>query len=136
MESENEQELEAEEEQAGEHIVTAPKDTDMALEEDELPPKAIHEFWLINELSKHMDAQTAHSLEQPILAILNSHTDIECENQLVSLLHYDKFALIKIFLVNRKKIYYCTKLHQTKVAFSIESQRKRGTYSTNTRRPL
>jgi len=42
-------------------------------------------------------------------------TDIECENKLVNLLNYDKFALIKKLLVNRKKIYYCTRLHQAKL---------------------
>ncbi len=131
MESEHEQEVDREEAQDGEPIVTANREDRME-EEDELPAKAIDEFWLINELSKHMDAQAAHAMEPQVLAVLNSQTDIECENQLVSLLNYDKFALIKIFLVNRKKIYYCTKLHQTKVKPELEPPRKGGTYSTNT----
>jgi len=36
---------------------------------------------------------------------------MECENKLVGLLNYDKFSLIKLLLVNRKKIHYCIKLN-------------------------
>lgn len=82
----------------------------------------IHEFWLNNELARHMEPHQAHQQEPEILEILNARTDIECENRLVSLLNYDKFSLIKRLLVNRKKIFYCTKLHQAKVRFSCKAQ--------------
>ena len=38
---------------------------------------------------------------------------MEVENNLLSILNYEKFALISLFLKNRKAIYYCVKYHQT-----------------------
>lgn len=40
-------------------------------------------------------------MEGEILEILNSKSDMECENKLVEILNYDKFSLIKLLLVNR-----------------------------------
>ena len=104
-------------------MITAPKEAmeEEADQENNIPVSQIHEFWLNNELSKHMEPHLAHQQEPEILLILNTKTDIECENKLVSLLNYDKFALIKKLLVNRKKIYYCTKLHQAKAQSEKEA---------------
>ena len=66
---------------------------------------------MINELTKHMEPLQAHELEIEVLEILNSKSDMECENKLVGILNYDKFSLIKLLLVNRKKIHYCIKLN-------------------------
>ena len=102
------------------HLITAPKEApeeERKDAENEVPVSQIHEFWLNNELARHMEPHQAHQQEPEILEILNARTDIECENRLVSLLNYDKFSLIKRLLVNRKKIFYCTKLHQAKVSF-------------------
>ena len=58
-----------------------------------------------------MEPLQAHELEIEVLEILNSKSDMECENKLVGILNYDKFSLIKLLLVNRKKINYCIKLN-------------------------
>jgi len=58
-----------------------------------------------------MEPLQAHELEIEVLEILNSKSDMECENKLVGILNYDKFSLIKLLLVNRKKIHYCIKLN-------------------------
>ena len=85
----------------------------------DIPVSQIHEFWLINELTKHMEPMQAHELEGDILEILAAKTDMECENKLISILNYDKFSLIKLLMVNRKKVYYCIKLNQAKVLFYV-----------------
>ena len=58
-----------------------------------------------------MEPLQAHELEIEVLEILNSKSDMECENKLVGILNFDKFSLIKLLLVNRKKINYCIKLN-------------------------
>lgn len=99
-------------------IITAVKEDFQEVNEFskfDLAVSQIHEFWLINELSKHMEDQQAHEMEPEVLEILNSKSDMDCENKLVSFLNYDKFSLIKLLLVNRKKIFYSIKLAQAKV---------------------
>ena len=44
------------------------------------------------------------------MEILNSVTDIECENNLVKMFGHENFDLIRLLHANRHKIYYCTLL--------------------------
>lgn len=49
-------------------------------------------------------------MESSVLHILNAPTDIECENQLVSLLSHERFDIIQTLHQHRHEIYYGTLL--------------------------
>lgn len=106
-----------EEEPEGEQLAVGTKGglEDVAVEEDEmdLDPNDIDAYWIQKELNKeYNDPIQAQKDEKEILEILNLPTYIECENKLVSLLGFDRIKLITLFLKNRHKIYYCTRLKQ------------------------
>eukprot|EP01039_Chlorochromonas_danica_P004415 gene4415-4836_t len=82
----------------------------------------IDAYWLQRQLSKYYSEATISSrLAEEALAILATADERLCENQLVVLLDFDKFDLIKFLLRNRAKIYYCIKLKQ---AQSAEERRR------------
>ncbi|RHY34546.1 hypothetical protein DYB32_000856 [Aphanomyces invadans] len=77
----------------------------------------VHEidaFWLQRELSKwYKDAEVSDRLSEEVLNVLSEPSELgHCENKLVLLLDYDKFEFIKVLLVNRAKVVFCTRLKQ------------------------
>jgi N-terminal helicase PWI domain len=56
------------------------------------------------------DAETAQSMAEKVLSILQSSDSRYIENELVPLLDYERFDFIKQLVRNRKKITYCTRL--------------------------
>jgi pre-mRNA-splicing helicase BRR2 len=74
----------------------------------------IDAHWLQRQLSKfYTDANVSAKLAEDTLNALQIVDGRDCENQLVVLLDYDKFEFIKLLLLNRWRIYYCTKLKQS-----------------------
>jgi pre-mRNA-splicing helicase BRR2 len=91
----------------------------------------IDAHWLQRQLSKfYTDANVSAKLAEDTLNALQISDGRDCENQLVVLLDYDKFEFIKLLLLNRWRIYYCTKLKQAQTdgeRQEIESEMKNGT---------
>eukprot|EP01033_Poteriospumella_lacustris_P002814 gene2814-2044_t len=56
------------------------------------------------------DANEAAKVAEEALSILQVEDDRVVENRLVSLLDYDNFDLVKLFVTNKHKIFYATKL--------------------------
>ena len=83
-----------------------------------LQPHAIDAYWLQRNLSKvYVEATEAKSKAQEVLDILQKASDDrEVENQLVLLLGYDQFALIKTLTTHRQMILYCTLLASSQSA--------------------
>jgi pre-mRNA-splicing helicase BRR2 len=80
---------------------------------DELSAHDIDAYWLQRQLSKYYnDPNASAKLADEVLSTLHSTDERICENNLVMLLDFDKFSLIKYFLKHRHKIYYCIKLKQ------------------------
>lgn len=52
-------------------------------------------------------------MENEVLFALSSETKLEAENNLLSLLNYDQYELIKLLLDNRQVIYYCTRYNKS-----------------------
>eukprot|EP00871_Galdieria_phlegrea_P002639 jgi/Galph1/3376/GphlegSOOS_G2035.1 len=70
-------------------------------------------YWLQRTLGKYYtDVDKSRQVSEHAFRLLaDENTDSrECENQLVLVLDFDKFELIKKLLINRWKIVYCTKL--------------------------
>ena len=71
-------------------------------------------YWLqrkIGDAFGSIEAQQSQKLAEEALRHLGSDADDRAvENDLVMLLDYDKFDLIKVLLTNRTKIVWCTKL--------------------------
>ena len=73
-----------------------------AQQEFELDPSEIDAFWLqrkIREFEK--DAVNAQSLAEKVMASLHEADQRQLENQLVMLLGFERFSLIKLLLQNR-----------------------------------
>ncbi|XXG57569.1 hypothetical protein AAC387_Pa04g0019 [Persea americana] len=73
----------------------------------------IDAYWLQRKISQayeKIDPQHSQKLAEDVLKILAEGDDRDVENRLVMLLNYDKFDLIKLFLRNRLKIVWCTRL--------------------------
>ncbi|KAF0701712.1 Aste57867_7878 [Aphanomyces stellatus] len=92
---------------------------DGSFEDDEaddggLNVQDIDAFWLQRELSKwYKDAEVSDRLSEEVLTVLGEPSELgHCENKLVLLLDYDKFEFIKVLLLNRAKVVYCTRLKQ------------------------
>ncbi|GBG33653.1 Activating signal cointegrator 1 complex subunit 3-like [Hondaea fermentalgiana] len=82
-----------------------------ATDQDALNVHEIDAHWVQRELATYFpDAREAQELADKVLQALAEPNERACENQLVLLLEFDKFALIRKLLANRKKILYCTKL--------------------------
>lgn len=82
-------------------------------DEDVLDPTDIDAYWLQRQLSKYYsDSNITSKLSEEVLETLKVQDDRFCENQLVVLLDFDKFALIKILMKNRFKLNYCIRLKQ------------------------
>lgn len=80
-------------------------------DENDINVHDIDAHWIQRELAKYYpDASEAQSLASQIFNALNESDERACENQLVLLLQFDKFDLIKLLLHNRKKILFCTRL--------------------------
>jgi len=97
-----------------------------------LSPHDIDAYWIQRELRKYYtDANVAKSMAAKVLQILEESDARACENQLVMLLEFDKFDLIKLLLANRKVIMYCTRLKlvqtpQEKEAIEEEMEKDTG----------
>lgn len=71
----------------------------------------IDAYWLQRQVSKiFTDANEAAKVAEEALSILQVEDDRVVENRLVSLLDYDNFDLVKLFVTNKHKIFYATKL--------------------------
>ncbi|MQM18597.1 hypothetical protein Taro_051592 [Colocasia esculenta] len=73
----------------------------------------IDAYWLqrrISQAFQGIDPEQSQKLAEEVLKILAEGEDRDVENQLVMLLDYDKFDLIKLLLRNRLKIVWCTRL--------------------------
>ena len=83
-----------------------------------LQPHNIDAFWLQRNLSKvYAEATDAKSKAQEVLDILQKASDDrEVENQLVQLLGFDQFSLIKTLTTHRQMILYCTLLASSQSA--------------------
>jgi pre-mRNA-splicing helicase BRR2 len=93
-----------------------------AADELYIDPRNIDAYWLQREVKQHYaDADQAQSVASSILKALGDRSmdDRECEDQLVSLLDYEHFELVKLFLHNRLAIVYATKY-----ARASESEKK------------
>ena len=79
-----------------------------------LSATSIDAFWLQRQVSKYYtDADISATLATKIMTILIDNPTLgQCENELVNLLDYDKFELIKLLVENRTKVMYCTRLNQ------------------------
>ncbi|KAM5561842.1 DExH-box ATP-dependent RNA helicase DExH12-like [Rosa sericea] len=85
----------------------------------------IDAYWLQRKISeafdRHMDAEQCQKLAEEVLGILPEGNDINVENKLVQYLDYKNFDLIKFLLLNRLKIFWCTRLARAEG----EDERKR-----------
>ncbi|KAF5183503.1 Dexh-box atp-dependent rna helicase dexh12 [Thalictrum thalictroides] len=74
----------------------------------------IDAYWLQRQISdtfKENDPENNHKIAEEVLHILaGGDDDREVERQLVVLLEYDRFSLVKFLLRNRLKIVWCTRL--------------------------
>lgn len=73
---------------------------------------SIDAHWIESKLLTYYQPQEAHGLSKEILSCLNGHSIMEVENNLLSILNYEKFDLVSLFLKNRKVIYYGVRYHQ------------------------
>lgn len=78
--------------------------------------REIDAYWLQRKISEFQkDPLTAQRLAAEVLRLLGDlagSDDRDCENQLVGLLDFENFDLIKLLLVNRAKVVYCTRRAQ------------------------
>jgi pre-mRNA-splicing helicase BRR2 len=88
----------------------------------------IDAYWLQRQLAKfYSDPNVCSKIADDVLETLSIDDERLCENNLVLLLDFDKFDIIKFFLQNRLKIYYCVKLKQSQSETSriaIENEMK------------
>ena len=80
--------------------------------EGRLDPRSIGAYWLQGKIHEYVkDAVASQKLADQVLAILKESTDERvCESNLVNLLQFDKFELIKLIRNNRNVILYATLL--------------------------
>ena len=69
--------------------------------DNKLDPNSIDAHWLHLQLSKYFEPTEAQRMENEVLFALSSETKLEAENNLLSLLNYDQYELIKLLLDNR-----------------------------------
>ncbi|CAL4954921.1 unnamed protein product [Urochloa decumbens] len=86
----------------------------------------IDAYWLQRKISQAygdggIDAQQSQKVAEEILKIIAEGDDRDVENRLLMLLDYKKFDLIKLLLLNRLKIFWCTRL----VRAEDQEQRKK-----------
>jgi pre-mRNA-splicing helicase BRR2 len=116
-ERENEQEQDARMdvgEENAEGIVRSRGLADSRQERDPLALDArqIDAFWLQRQIAKFVpEAEAAQAAANHVYRILETESDDRaCENDLVQLLEYERFDLIKVLLRNRVAIVWCTRL--------------------------
>uniref|UniRef100_A0A7S0GP72 RNA helicase n=1 Tax=Micromonas pusilla TaxID=38833 RepID=A0A7S0GP72_MICPS len=85
--------------------------------DDAVPASEIDAYWLQRQIASafgYTDAEASESSKtaEEVLAALGNERDDEraCENQLVLMLDYDKFDLIKKLLKSRARVVWCTRL--------------------------
>ena len=85
--------------------------------DDAVPASEIDAYWLQRQIASafgYTDAEASESSKtaEEVLAALGNEKDDEraCENQLVLMLDYDKFDLIKKLLKSRARVVWCTRL--------------------------
>ncbi|SCM03506.1 pre-mRNA-splicing helicase BRR2, putative [Plasmodium chabaudi adami] len=82
-------------------------------DEYEIDTNSIDPHWLQRKLNTiFSEASLCIEKEKEVLDILKIYDIQECENKLVNILMYENFSMVKLFMKNRWKIYYCTLLGQ------------------------
>ncbi|EAA15876.1 Drosophila melanogaster CG5931 gene product-related, partial [Plasmodium yoelii yoelii] len=82
-------------------------------EEYEIDTNSIDPHWLQKKLNTiFSEASLCIEKEKEVLEILKIYDIQECENKLVNILMCENFPMVKLFIKNRWKIYYCTLLGQ------------------------
>ncbi|KAJ8772568.1 hypothetical protein K2173_027745 [Erythroxylum novogranatense] len=78
----------------------------------------IDAYWLQRKISQafeqQIDPQQCQKLAEEVLKILAKGDDRDVESNLLMLLEFDKFSLIKFLCRNRLKIVWCTRLARSK----------------------
>eukprot|EP00958_Prasinococcus_capsulatus_P026621 scaffold4916_cov371-Prasinococcus_capsulatus_cf.AAC.3 len=88
-------------------------DVDEGGEDRGIPVQEIDAYWLQREVSKAVKGEDANAMQhtaEEAFKALEQEDERDIENQLVLLLGFDHFELIKVLLQNRLKIVWCTKL--------------------------
>eukprot|EP00850_Spirogloea_muscicola_P007775 SM000040S14787 [mRNA] locus=s40:365737:377479:+ [translate_table: standard] len=88
-------------------------DDDEEGEGEGLNVQDIDAYWLQRKVTQafgDIDPQQSQELAEKALQALAEGDDRDVENQLVPLLNYEKFDLIKLLVKNRFKVVYCTRL--------------------------
>ncbi|KAI6238035.1 hypothetical protein M3Y99_00730500 [Aphelenchoides fujianensis] len=81
--------------------------------EKRLRPVDIDAHWIQRAMTKIYEPTVAQEKVREIMRILeNTNDDRSCETELVLLLGFNNFDVIKTLRENRRMIYYCTKLKQ------------------------
>ena len=80
--------------------------------EVELDVNSIDAHWIESQLLPHYEASEALRMSKQIHSVLNGKTTMEVENDLLSILNYEKFELVSLLLKNRKAIYHCVRYWQ------------------------
>uniref|UniRef100_J3LSQ6 RNA helicase n=1 Tax=Oryza brachyantha TaxID=4533 RepID=J3LSQ6_ORYBR len=73
----------------------------------------IDAYWLQRKVSQtytYIDSQRSRELAEQILSIISEGDDQDVESRLLMLLDCEKFDFIKLLLLNRLKIVWCTRL--------------------------
>lgn len=75
--------------------------------------KDIDAHWLQRSLSAYYgDATESAAKADEVLGLLQQADERVCENDLLVLLDYERFELIRVLLQNRAKVLFCSKLKQ------------------------
>lgn len=79
---------------------------------DDIPARDIDGFWLQRLVAQsYPDPLETAEKTSEAMSLLSADTNMrDCENALMDLFDYDKFALVKTLTKNREKIVWCTKL--------------------------
>ena len=92
-------------------------DAGAEVDDDVVDASEIDAYWLQRQIAAafgYTDAEASESskMAEEVLAALGNEGDDErsCENQLVLMLDYDKFDLIKKLLKSRARVVWCTRL--------------------------
>ncbi|RKP18260.1 Sec63-domain-containing protein, partial [Rozella allomycis CSF55] len=90
------------------------EDKGQMIEEDFISVHDIDAHWIQRQISGYYnDVVESQDVANRIYAILEQSKDSRvCENELVALLDYDKFDLVKLFTKNRTMIVWCVKLNK------------------------
>jgi len=78
-----------------------------------ISPHSIDAYWLQRQVAlTSADANEAQSLAEEALSILANAEEGARENELVALLGFGRFDLVKALIKNRAAVYFCTRLQR------------------------